>query len=295
MELRQLEYFQMVSRLNSFTRAAEQLHVAQPSITNAIHKLERELNVQLFDRSQKKISLTVEGALFLARIDPILFALNQATIEMHDIANLNKGSIHFGVPPMIGAYLFPNMFTRFKKNYPQLDLTVFEEGSLATCSRLENGELDLGLVILPQASESLEMRPILKEEIVLCVAVDHPLAASGPISFEQLRDEPFILLKEDFYHRKVIIEECQKYGFPPHILFSSSQIETVKAMVVNNIGISFLMGIAIEDNPKIVAVPLKSPIEITIGLTWKKGKYLSKAAWAFIEYIEHYPSNKPDS
>lgn len=288
MELRQLEYFQAVSRLQNFTRAAEELHVAQPSITSSIQKLEEELGVTLFDRSQKKVTLTTEGLAFHSRIDKIMFEVRQAIEEMEDFRKLNKGTITFAAPPMIGAYLFPNIFNLFKSAHPNLDLVVYEEGSLAARTMLEKEELDLGMIILPENPTVLNTIPITQEEIMLCLSPGHPLSLAQSVSFSQLKDEAFVLLKEEFFHRRLVLDECARHGFTPRIVFSSNQIETIKAMVASNVGISFLMGMVIRNHPNLVGVSLAEPLSITIGLAWKKGKYLSKAAQAFIDFIVAY-------
>ncbi|MDF2571974.1 MAG: cynR 4 [Sporomusa sp.] len=288
MELRQLEYFQAVSRLQNFTRAAEELHVAQPSITNSIQKLEEELGVLLFDRSQKKVSLTAEGMAFRVRIDKILFDIRQASLEMEDFRKLSKGTIKFAAPPMIGAYLFPDIFNLFKTAYPNLDLVVYEEGSLAARAMLEREELDLGMIILPESAAMLNTVPITQEEIVLCLSPDHHLSSSNVVSFNQLIEEPFVLLKEEFFHRQLVLDECTRHGFAPRIVFSSNQIETIKAMVASNVGVSFLMNMVVRNHPNLVGISLEDPLSITIGLAWKKGKYLSKAAQAFSDFIVSY-------
>ena len=288
MDLRQLEYFHEVSRTASFTRAAENLHIAQPSITKAIHKLEEELGILLFDRSQKKVALTVEGMAFRLRVDRILREFSEAATEMNDFRNLNKGTIKIAVPPMIGAYLFPNIFIKFKQAYPNLDLFVFEEGSLSARSMVEKEELDLGLIILPKDRCLLNTLPITRQQIMLCVSPAHPLSGGKTVSFADLRDEEFILLKQDSYHRQTVIDECRKHGFLPHIVFSSSQIQTIKALVANGAGISFLMDMVIKDDPGIRGIPLEEKLEICVGLAWKKDKYLSKASQTLIDFITDY-------
>lgn len=288
MELRQLEYFHKVSSLRNFTRAAEVLHIAQPSITNAIHKLEDELGLQLFDRSQKKVILTPEGQAFHLRAEKILYEVQQALSEMSDYKNLHKGTIKFAAPPMIGAYLFPNIFTHFKHSYPELDLAVFEAGSLAARTMLEKEELDLGIIILPEDNQTLNTIPITREQIMLCVSPNHHLNSTAHVDFQSLKAESFIMLKEEFLHRQLILQECTKHKFTPHIVFSSNQIETVKALVASNVGISFLMNMVVHKHPGIVSIPLSEPIFITIGLAWKKDKYLSKASQAFIDFLTIY-------
>lgn len=293
MDLRQIEYFCKVSALRSFTKAAAELHVAQPSITNAIHKLEDELGLQLFDRSQRKVILTPEGQAFLRRGDRILFEVRQALAEMADFQNLNKGAIKFAVPPMIGAYLFPNIFTRFQERYSNIALEVWEAGSMASRTMLEQEELDLGLIILPQQSDALDNIPLVHEQIMLCVAPGHRLRSARQVDFSDLREESFIMFKKEFLHHQLILDECTRHKFTPRIVFTSNQLETVKALTASNIGISFLMNMVVQQHPVIVSIPLSDPIRITIGLAWKKGRYLSKAALAFIEFLRAYAKELP--
>ena len=140
-ELRQLEYFQMAARLKNLTRAAERLHVSQPNITVAIKKLESSLGIQLFDRSQKQLSLTPEGSVFLSRVDVALRNVQDALIEIDDYKQLQKGTIRIGIPPMIGSFLFPRIYCDFRRQHPNLAINLFEEGSKKAREKLEDCEL----------------------------------------------------------------------------------------------------------------------------------------------------------
>ena len=152
MELRQLEYFQMASRLRNITRAAQRLRVSQPNITVAIKKLESELDVQLFDRSQKQLTLTPEGAVFLRRIEVAMRNIEDAILEVNDYKQLQKGTIKIGIPPMMGAYLFPKVFSGFRQLHPHLDVLLYEEGSLSIREKLESDALDFGIIIVPEST-----------------------------------------------------------------------------------------------------------------------------------------------
>lgn len=285
MDLRQLEYFQMVSKLHSITRAAEQLHVSQSTVTLAIQKLEDSLDIQLFDRSQKQLSLTAEGQVFLQSVSDILNRLQDATAEIQKYRQLQRGTIRFGVPPMIGSFLFPEILAEFTVLYPQLQLSIIEESSSVLRQLLERGELDLAIVNLYQPSLLLETLPITTEEIVACLPLTHPMAGSPVINIQDLQNEPFILFKEGAYNRQIILEECKRHGFMPNILLSSDQIETIKGLVIKGVGISFLIQAVARQNNDFAAVPLSSPLHLQFGLAWKKDKYLSKAAQAFIKFI----------
>jgi DNA-binding transcriptional LysR family regulator len=286
LDFRQLEYFQMVCRLNNMTRAAERLHVAQPAISVAIQKLEEELGVQLFERSQKQFTLTAEGRIFLERAEDILNRAQDTILEMNEYRELRKGTIKLGVPPMIGSYLFPHIFAGFKQVYPNLALTVIEEGSLAVRSMLEKDELDLGIVITSQLSAPISTQPITRGEILLCVSPFHPLAEASVVGFEKLKDEPFILLKEDTYHRQIILQECKKHGFTPNIILSSSQIETIRGLVAKGVGISFLLDAIARKDDQMICLHLTDPLYIEIGLAWRENRYLSKAAQVFIHFMD---------
>jgi len=285
MDLRQLEYFQMVCRLNNMTRAAERLHVAQPAISVAIQKLESEMGVQLFERSQKQFTLTAEGRIFLERTEDLLHRSQDMLLEMSEYRQLKKGAVKLGVPPMIGCYLFPRIFAGFKQLYPTLDLTVVEEGSLAVRSLLEKDELDLGIVITSHATSMLTIQPITTGEILLCLAPSHPFAQQSTVDFAQLKNEAFILLKEDTYHRQLILQECQKHGFQPNIVLSSSQIETIRGLVAKGVGLSFLLDTIARRDNQMHCLSLSEPLTIEIGLAWKKDHYLSKASQAFIDFM----------
>lgn len=275
----------MVCRLNNLTRAAERLHVAQPAISVAMQKLEEELGVQLFSRSQKQFTLTTEGQIFLARVEDILSRTQDAILEMHEYRELRKGTIKLGVPPMIGSYLFPHIFAGFKQVYPSLDLSVIEEGSLAIRGMLERDELDLGIVITCHMSPLLQSELITSGEILVCLSPFHPLAGVEKVDFAQLRKEPFILLKEDTYHRQVILQQCKRHNFEPNIILASSQIDTIRGLVARGVGISFLFDVVARKDPQIQCVPLSEPLCIEIGLAWKKDRYFSKASQAFLDYM----------
>ncbi|MDR3560765.1 MAG: LysR family transcriptional regulator [Negativicutes bacterium] len=288
MELRQLKYFQAVSRLKSITRAAEQLHIAQPAVSIAIKKLEEELGVQLFDRSQKQVALTVEGEIFLQRIDDILSRLQDTLTEISDYRTFQKGAIRVGVPPMIGAFLFPFLFNEFHQAYPQLELVIAEEGSLSIKTQLERGELDVGIMILSAVSPHLETTAITSGEIFVCLPPEHPLGRLEKVPWEELREQPFILLKEDTYGRQLVLEECTRHQFSPRVVFSSSQIETILGLVEQGTGITFLLDTIVRKHPNIISRPLTEPLFIEAGLVWNKDRYLSKATQAFIGFIRDF-------
>ena len=283
MELRQLEYFQAVGRLGSVTKAAEQQNVAQSSVSIAIKKLEAELGVKLLDRSSRRSALTPEGRIFLQRVNFILGCLQDVMVEMNDYRMPQKGSIRIGITPIMGALLFPHAFAEFKKRNPEVNVTVVEEGSLFIRNQLEQGELDLGIMITSNIPDPLDVFSITSGQIHVCLSPNDPLGEYESISLEKLRDQSFILFKEDTYIRQLILQECTKLRFSPRIVFSSSQIETVLGLVQQGMGVSFFLEEIVRGRSEIVSRPLSDPLFLECGLAWNKKRYLSKTAKLFIE------------
>ena len=286
MELRQLEYFQMSSRLKNITRAAERLRVSQPNITVAIKKLEAELGIQLFDRSQKQLSLTPEGAVFLNRIELALRNIQDAVLEVNDYKQLQKGTIKIGIPSMIGAYLFPKIFSSFQRRYPHLDIYLYEEGSMAIREHLERDELDFGIVIISDASPNLQLLKMSTNQIVACVPEHHELVKQHFIHIKDMADTDLIMLKEGSFLRNLILQKLKSANVTPNIVLESNQIETIKGLVSSDVGLAFLLDFIIKDAPGIKGLPLSEPIFVDVGLAWKKDRYISKASQSFIDFCK---------
>ena len=284
MELRQLEYFQMASRLRNITRAAERLRVSQPNITVAIKKLEAELGIQLFDRSQKQLALTPEGAVFLNRIELALRNIQDAVLEVNDYKQLQKGTIKIGIPPMMGAYLFPKIFSSFQKKYSHLDIYLHEEGSMSIREQLERDELDFGIIIISGASHNLQLLPMTTSQIVACVPENSPLATKDRLTKEDIAAANVIMLKEGSFLRQTILGKLKEQSITPNIVLESNQVVTIKGLVASGVGISFLLDMVLEDAPGVKAIPLEVPLFVDVGLAWKKDRYISKAAQSFIDF-----------
>ena len=287
MELRQLEYFQMASRLKNITRAAERLNVSQPNITVAIKKLETELGIKLFDRSQKQLSLTPEGNIFLNRIELALRSIQDAVLEVNDYKQLQKGTIKIGIPSMIGAYLFPKIFSSFQQLYPHLDIYLYEEGSMTIREQLERDDLDFGIVIISDASASLQLLHMSRNQIVACIPEKHPLARKDSISINDVANADLIMLKEGSFLRQLVLSKIKRANIMPEIVLESNQIETVKGLIASNVGIAFLLDFIVKGAPGIKAVPFDDPIYVDLGLAWKKDRYISNAAQSFIDFCRN--------
>lgn len=288
MDIRELEYFVTVAELQNFTSAAHKLHISQPAISKAIHKLEEELGFQLLDRTQKKILLTEEGSVFLDLAKDILARMAAAFNTMAQYKNLTRGTFRIAVPPLLGAYVFPQLFADFKKSYPALAMSVFEDGSSTAVDLVQQEEVHVGLVILPSNLTELHSHLITSQEIVVCLPTDHPLSRQSFLTFEQLKDEPIILYNEGFVLRKIILDEYEKYNLTPRVVLSTNQFQTIKALVAKGVGISFLPKNSIKVVNHVAKIPLHPHLFLDMGLIWKPNKILPLACRAFIDFVKEF-------
>ena len=286
MELRQLEYFCMAAKLRNLTRAAAELKVSQPNITVAIQKLESSLGLRLFDRSQKQFLLTAEGEIFLRRVEDALDILHDAMRELDDYKNLEKGNIRIGIPPMIGAYLFPRICSDFQKIYPNLSICLYEEGSMAIRENLEAGELDFGIIILSDIPAALNTFPMCSSELVTCVPKDSPLAARSSLHLSDFDGQNLIVMKHGSFIRRMLSDKFATEGISPNIVLESNQIEIIKHLVENGIGLACLLDCVTQDAQNFRVLPFEPSKRFDIGLAWKKSRYLSKAASAFMDFCK---------
>src|SRR5437660_5573778 len=227
MEMHQLAYFESVSRHLHFTRAAEELHVAQPSVSQQIRKLETELGAPLFHRMKRHVALTEAGLTFLPHARAVLQRLAEARLEVQELSGLHKGTLAVGAPPSVGTHLLPRALATFSRHHPGIALTFREAGSRTLLKLLEEGELDFAVVIQPIRHPALETLPLLEEELLLAVPHQHALATAGGgrVRLAQLRDEHFVLLREGAYDlREQTLAACRRAGFEPRVALDGGEM-----------------------------------------------------------------------
>lgn len=174
MELRQLEYFLMVSDLASFTRAAERLYVSQPAVTNAVRSLEEELGIQLLDRSQRKVTLTAEGKIFYRHIQNIMQGISTTLNEINDLKSHNRGHLTIGVTPLAGITSTSRLLAEFRAAYPNISISIAEHNVGQLLELLHSDKLDFAFVfdLTEQERTRLNILPLACEELMVCCAAD---------------------------------------------------------------------------------------------------------------------------
>lgn len=287
MDIRHLTYFIEVAHQRSFTKAAQALHITQPSISKMIKILEEELDVILFYRSAKQIELTDAGKALLYQSQQIVNSFQNLTSDLADVINSKKGAITIGLPPMVGARFFPKIISDFTALHPQISLTLLEVGSQKVQVGIDDGSLDIGVVMLPIDENIFEMFPIIDEPMMLIVHPDHSLAQQSSVHLSQLKDENFIFFRKSFTLHERIITRCIEHGFSPNIVFKSSHWDFIAEMVAINFGIALLPKTICKelDQNRLKIIPLIEPmIHWRLGVIWKKDRYLSFAAKEWLTF-----------
>ncbi|MBY5922166.1 LysR family transcriptional regulator [Ferrimonas balearica] len=285
MDLRQLRNFVMVAEHASFTRAARVLGVAQPAVSTAIKKLETDLGLVLLHRQDKRVQLTAEGKELLPHAKAILDRVEQATAAMNRLRDLDRGEVRIALPGMIGSYYFPALLMAFHHRYPELKLSLCEAGTREIQGMLERDEVDIGIIIEPTADQGLETVPLTRQEMIVAVGLDHPLAGEEKIDIETFFQHELVMFKHGYYHRELINNLAKNLGVTPDIAFETNLIELIRSIVRQGFAITTVLKMVVEQDPDIRAIPFKDPLYMDLHVGWKSGRALTQADRTFLDFL----------
>jgi LysR family hydrogen peroxide-inducible transcriptional activator len=286
MELHQLRYFCAVADTGSFSRAAEQSHISQPSLSQQILKLEGELGARLFDRLGRSVRLTDLGKTLLPRARAILRELEAAKGEVLERKDFVGGSVTVGVIPTVAPYFLPPVLSLFAKQFPQARLTVSEEITPILLERLRSGAIDVALLALPVRGHEFETFRILTEPLFAALPINHFLARRRTISLRDLRKEPFLLLRDGHCFRDTVVGACDRARMNPQIIFESGQFSSLLSLVGTGMGVSVVPEMALRENPSCRYIRIADENATrTIGAVVLRGRSLNPATRSFLALI----------
>lgn len=295
MELRQLRYFVEVAHKKHFTKASEQLSIAQPALSQQIRQLEHELGVSLFERTSRQVHLTSAGEALLVRAERILAEVEWARMEMQEYSGLVRGRVVIGALQSLEAFRFPALLARFHTRYPGIEIVLREETTEQLVELLSKGQLDLSVIQIIDSSWPLEINTLpivteklLTEELVLVTAPTHSLAHRQRVTMEELRNEPFIAFKSGSGLKHTIMQRSLAAGFTPRMLLESGELGTIRLLVAEGLGISILPRSVAEASGKAVAIiSLDPPSARTLLLAWHTNVYHTPASAAFLSFMRN--------
>lgn len=293
MELLQLQYFQKVAKLESITKAAKELHIAQPSLSKTISRLEEQVGAELFDRTGKRIRLNETGRKFLLRVEKCLQELEDGIKEARDSAEQHEEQVTVGtataklLPGLIRDYLTENPKVRFRF----LQVTNHED----LWRKLQQDEIDICISSLPLQGKGICSSPLTIEKIYLAVSKNHRFADKKEIRLREIENEPLIHYTAECGLREIIGKFCEAAEFTPHITCECTTPEVTCSLIEAGMGVAFLPECLsdVEYARRLVWIPVTQPeLKRTIWISWSKGRYLSKAAVRFREFVFHYFSSQ---
>jgi len=286
MELHQLRYFCAVAEAGSFSRAAEQSHVSQPSLSQQIMKLEDELGARLFDRLGRSVRLTESGQTFLPRARAVLRELEAARGDVAEQKDSVGGSITIGVIPTVAPYFLPERLTWFSRKFPQVRLTVVEEITPILLDQIRASKVDLAILALPIRGHEFETFPLLTELLFAALPAGHKLAKRRSLSLKDLRTQPFLLLRDGHCFRDTAVAACDRARLHPQIIFESGQFSSLLSMVGAGMGVSIVPEMAIDKKSRCRFVRIDDAAATrTIGAVVLRGRSLSRAHHAFLAHL----------
>lgn len=242
-QFQQLQYFVAVAETRHFTRAAETVHVAQPSLSQQIRALERELGADLFLRARGNITLTDAGEALLPLARRILADADTARHEVQELVQLRSGRIRLGATPSLCTGLLPDVLRAFHDRYPGIRLMIEEGGSHDLVRLLARGALDLALVVLPlpTPSPALTTVELLREDLVVVSSPEGP-APGGPgrrtVRVADLESAPLVMFRHGYDLRELTVAACRAEGFEPDFAVEGGEMDAVLGFVRAGLGVA---------------------------------------------------------
>ncbi|MGG3871320.1 LysR family transcriptional regulator [Brevibacillus laterosporus] len=292
MDIKQLHYFVTVSNHLSYSKAAQKLHISQPSLSNAIKNLEQEIGSPLLERNTRKVELTDAGKILYKKSILLLSQMNMLKKEMEEVKLTGSGDLIIGIIESVKHWI-PKVIRKYQDRFPTINIKLIEVLS-GKAVKESLRKYDTHLLITNQYinEPDIESLPLYDERLVLVLHRDHPLAQKrGSILLEELEREPFIISTEGFQTREDILTAFTLEQITPKIKFEIERFETALTLVRENLGITIIPENYLSEpmDECIVSKTIdSSALERTVYLTFMKNRYLSPAVQAFLEDIRRY-------
>lgn len=293
MEMRQLRYFMAVARAGSYSAAAAELSVAQPTLSIAVRNLEQELGVQLLYSFGRRQRLTDEGRRLLIGAQNVMEEYRRTVDDIRNAGSNIQGVLVVGLLPLVGTCYFASLIPEFSRQYPNVQIQVVERGANVIDQMVLDGELDIALTLNRGQLEQFEARPFTMQRVGVLVNRNNPLSERESIRMKSLRNERFAIFNPEFVMHHQITSACRKANYSPQIILMSSQWDFLMEVVVQNRAVTILPKPIYDKYPseKVRWIPLKDgPCIWDVRLIWNDKRYMSNICKSFLEYIQ---KNRP--
>jgi DNA-binding transcriptional LysR family regulator len=288
MELRHLRAIAAVARHNSFTKAAEELHLAQPAISQQIRRLEEELGIEVFRRSSRAVEVTAEGELILAYAKRVLAEVDSLHSELEELTGLLRGQIVIGGLYPTGTYDLPSVLAEFRRRHPAVSVHLREDTSDEVLAMLRDDTMDCAFASVDPDALGDEFAGTLlwEEEFIVALPVGHPLASREHVTFAELAGEDLIAYRENSALRRRLEQIMAEEGLTPKNAYVCTEMSAVRAFTSKGLGVAVLpRSVAEEEGPPIVVRPIQGGDRILtwpVALVWRATRRQPPAAKAFL-------------
>jgi LysR family cyn operon transcriptional activator len=287
MELRHLRYFLAVADTRGFTRAAERLHVTQPTLSHQIKQLETMVGTKLLERSTKEVELTAAGRLFKPYCERILKEIDSSSLAISELEGLMRGTLRMAVFHSFSHSMLPPIMSEFALRYPGVHVTARLVPRIDMERDLINAELDMAVAYVAGDNEQIVADRLFDEELVLVVGSKHAHAGRKSMPMRGLAKLPLVLLTPEFGARQFVDRFFADTGLQAHIILEMNAIEPILATIRNSGLASVLSAGAIVDASGLQIVRLTEPApKRTVGILWRRNGHRSAAAQRMAEMIK---------
>jgi DNA-binding transcriptional LysR family regulator len=286
MELRHLRTIAAVARHGSFSKAAEELHLAQSAVSQQIRRLELELGLEVFRRTSRSVELTAEGDVILGYAHRVLREVDGLHSELGELTGLVRGEVRIGGMYPTGPYDLAAILAEFRARHPGVAINMVEDTQDDLLARLRADELDCAFTAVEPDTLGDEYAATLiwEEEFVVALPGGHPLSAAAHVTFDQLAGEDLIAYRENSALRRRLERTMAERGLAPRNAFICTEMAAVRALVSKGLGLAVIpRSVAEQEGPPIVLRPI-GPERFTwpVALVWRARRRQPAAAKAFL-------------
>ncbi|RBW69497.1 LysR family transcriptional regulator [Bacillus taeanensis] len=291
MELRQIKYFIEVATREHVTEAADALHVAQSAVSRQIANLEDELGVELFMREGRNVKLTTVGRIFLEHVEIGLNEIERAKQKVDEFLDPESGTIRIGFPNSLASNTLPTVISAFREQHPKIGFQLRQATVKQLIKAVIKGDIDLSFIAPVPTHKEVKGNIFFTERLMALLPMDHHLAELPSIRLEQLRNDPFVLFREDLALREIVVNACKQVGFRPHVAFEGEDTESIKGLISAGLGVSLLPEVTLIDNVprETVKIPISEPnVTRTVGVITPKNRDLAPSEKLFFEFLKDF-------
>lgn len=294
----QLRAFHHAAKYMNFTAASKKLFISQPAVSAHIRQLEDISDLKLFKKRGRKIYLTDEGKALYGYTCKIFEFEKEIENLIEDLKELKRGMLRLGTSKSYARYFMPLLITRFREVYPHIKIHLYEGTSSEIMHSLLDFRNEMAVIAMVEDNPDISFIPFSREEVVLILAPEHPLAGNKSISPRALAGEPLIAQERGSGTRKLVNKLFDDHGISPEILMETSNAEFIKQVVQRGDGIAFIVKEAASlelKGKKLVTVPIKGRrIFLDVSIAYLKDQHLSPSAQAFLDVLMKIaPKEKP--